>query len=103
MAAQRADPGSVLHLVHDLIALRREHADLTSGSYTTLPAAAGTWAWRRGERFAVALNMSGVELEVDVPAGRVAVATDRARDGESVTGALRLAPHQGVVVDLAPG
>ena len=103
VAAQRADPGSVLHLVHDLIALRREHADLTSGSYTTLPAAAGTWAWRRGERFAVALNMSGVELKVDVPAGRVAVATDRARDGESVTGALRLAPHQGVVVDLAPG
>ena len=103
VAAQRADPGSVLHLVHDLIALRREHADLTSGSYTTLPAAAGAWAWRRGERFAVALNMSGAELEVDVPAGRVAVATDRARDGESVTGALRLAPHQGVVVDLAPG
>ncbi len=102
VAAQRADPGSVLHLVHDLIALRREHADLTSGSYTTLPAAAGAWAWRRGERFAVALNMSGAEFEVDVPAGRVAVATDRARDGESVT-ALRLAPHQGVVVDLAPG
>ena len=31
VAAQREDPGSVLHLVRDLIALRRERADLRGG------------------------------------------------------------------------
>ena len=50
VAAQRDDPGSTLHLVRDLIALRRERADLRDGAYRTLPAPAGAWAWRRGER-----------------------------------------------------
>ena len=101
VAAQREDPGSVLHFVRDLIALRREHADLTSGSYATLPAPAGAWAWRRGERFTVALNLSDAEVGFATADGRVAVATDRARDGEAVTGDLRLGPYEGVVVELA--
>jgi alpha-glucosidase len=100
VAAQREDPGSVLHLVRDLIALRRRQPDLRSGSYEALPAPAGAWAWRRGERFAVALNLSDAEATVDGLAGRVAVATDRARDGEEVGGALRLGAHEGVVVEL---
>ena len=41
VAAQREDPGSVLHLVRDLIALRRERADLRGGAYETLPAPGG--------------------------------------------------------------
>jgi alpha-glucosidase len=102
VAAQREDRGSVLHLVRDLIALRKRQPDLRSGSYESLPAPAGAWAWRRGERFAVALNMSGSELTVAGPAGRVAVATDRARDGEQVGGGLQLGAYEGVVVELAP-
>ena len=54
----------MLHLVRDLIALRRRHSDLTSGAYARLPAPAGAWAWRRGERFAVALNLSDSRLAV---------------------------------------
>ena len=60
--AQRDDPGSTLHLVRDLIALRRAHADLRAGAYATLPAPDGAWAWRRGDGFAVALNLSAADV-----------------------------------------
>jgi glycosidase len=101
VAAQRQDPGSVLHLVRDLIAQRREREDLRGGAYETLPAPAGAWAWRRGSSTAVAVNLGEEEVEVEGLAGTVLVGTDRARDGEAVAGALRLAAGEGAVVDLA--
>jgi alpha-glucosidase len=101
VAAQREDRGSVLHFVRDLIALRKGRSELTSGSYESLAAPAGAWAWRRGERFAVALNLSDAELAVDGIGGRVAIATDRARDGEEVAGSVRLGAYEGVVVEVA--
>src|SRR5919108_510570 len=64
VADQRADRGSVLHLVRDLIALRRERPDLQRGGYRTLPAPAGAWAWRRGSDTAVAINLSDGEAGV---------------------------------------
>jgi alpha-glucosidase len=94
--AQRDDPGSTLHLVRDLIALRRERADLRDGAYETLPAPGGAWAWRRGERTFVALNLSDAPVTVDV-SGTVLVGTDRGRDGAKFDG--ELAPWLGVVVD----
>ena len=97
---QRADPGSVLHLVRDLIALRRSRADLRGGSYQTLPAPDGAWAWRRGDGTAAAVNLSGAEVEVAGLGGSVLVATDRSRDGERVDGTLRLGPWQGAVLAL---
>jgi alpha-glucosidase len=100
VAAQREDPGSVLHLVRDLIALRKAHGDLTAGAYRTLAAPDGAWAWRRGDEFGVAVNLSDAEVAVDGLAGRVAVATDRGRDGEAVEGRLRLGPYEGAVVEL---
>jgi alpha-glucosidase len=100
VAAQRSDPDSVLNLVRDLIALRREHPELRAGSYEPLQAPAGVWAWRRGERFAVALNMSDGEVAVEGAGGRVAIATDRSRDGESVGSVVRLGPYEGLVVEL---
>jgi alpha-glucosidase len=101
VAAQREDPGSTLHFTRDLIALRREAADLRSGDYETLPAPAGVWAYRRGDGHAVVLNLSEAEATVDALAGTIALATDRARDGEALDGPLTLAPSQGVVVELA--
>ena len=100
VADQRDDPGSQLNLVRDLIALRREHADLRSGTYESLPAPDGAWAYRRGDGFAVALNMGDGEVPIAGLAGTVAIATVRARDGETVDGALRLGPWQGAVVQL---
>ena len=96
VADQREDPGSVLHLVRDLIALRRERADLHSGTYESLSAADGAWVWRRGDGTAVAVNLSDAPVTVDV-AGTVLIATDRARDGKRFDG--ELAPWSAAIVD----
>ena len=88
--------------MRDLVARRREHADLRGGAYATLPAPAGAWAWRRGEGHATGLNMSDREVDVDGLEGTIAIATDRARDGERVAGCLRLGPWQGALVALEP-
>jgi alpha-glucosidase len=98
VADQERDPGSTLNLVRDLIALRRERADLRDGAYATLPAPEGAWAYRRGNGVAVALNLSDREAELGGLSGRVLIATDRARDGEAVDGALTLAPWSGAVL-----
>jgi len=98
--AQRDDPGSILHLVRDLIALRRSRPDLREGGYETLPAPEGAWAWRRGSGTAVAVNLGASPVSVDGLAGRVLIGTVRSRDGSSVSGALELAPGEGVVVEL---
>ncbi|MDP1846510.1 MAG: alpha-amylase family glycosyl hydrolase [Solirubrobacteraceae bacterium] len=100
VAAQRDDPASTLHLVRDLIALRRGTTDLTAGAYVTLDAPAGAWAYRRGDGFAVAVNLSDAPVTVEGLDGAVAIATDRARDGEPVAGALELGPWEGAVVEL---
>jgi alpha-glucosidase len=52
--AQRADPGSTLWYVRDLIARRRAFA---AAPYETLPSATGVWAYRRGAVTCV-LNMT---------------------------------------------
>jgi len=98
---QRADPGSILHLVRDLIALRRSREDLRGGAYETLPAPDGAWAWKRGSGTAVAVNLGAGPVSVERLSGRVLVGTDRARDGSAVDGAVELAPGEGVVVELA--
>jgi alpha-glucosidase len=97
---ERADPGSTLHFTRDLIALRRELPDLRGGAYAELPAPEGAWAWRRGEGAVVAVNLGGDPVEVAVE-GRVALATDRGREGERVGGALALGPAEGVVLTSA--
>ena len=100
MESQRADAGSTLHLVRDLIALRRGERDLSSGAYATLPAPDGVWAWRRGEGFAVAVDLGGRGGSMSGLAGEVVLGTDRARDGAAVHGAVELGAYEGVVVRL---
>jgi alpha-glucosidase len=75
---QRADPGSTLHYVRDLIARRKQFAD---ESYETLPSAPGIWAYRRGGETCV-LNMT------DEPA----------RHGGRV-----LAPWEGLILEPGSG
>ena len=98
VAAQRADPGSILHLCRDLIALRAGREALRRGAYVPLPAPDGAWAYRRGDRAAVAHNLSGAPVSVEGLAGRVEIATDRARDGEAVRDGLELGPWEGAVL-----
>jgi len=96
--SQRADPTSMLRLCRDLIALRRGSPDLRSGAYVSLPAPPGAWAWRRGEAFVVALNLSDRATTISLEPSTVLISTDRALDGERVGGDLDLRPWQGVVL-----
>jgi hypothetical protein len=83
--------------VRDLVAFRRADDALRAGAYAPLDAPAGAWAYRRGDRVAVALNLSGEPVTVAGIRGRVAIATDRARDGEALDGQVALGPWEGVV------
>ncbi len=98
VAAQRADPGSVLHFTRRLIALRRALGDLRTGPYRPLEAPDGVWAFARGDRVTVALNLGDDDAEVGGLVGQVVGATRPARAGSAVDGRLRLDAWEGVVV-----
>lgn len=97
---QRDDPASMLRLARDLVALRRQTPDLSVGSYAAVPVPAGAWAWRRGERHLVVVNCSERDVTLDDVQGLVRIGTDRARDGETFRGTLRLLGWEGVVAAL---
>ncbi|HJR18148.1 MAG TPA: alpha-amylase family glycosyl hydrolase [Actinomycetota bacterium] len=97
--AQRDDPGSILGLCRDLIALRRVRPDLQSGDYRSIEAAPGAWAWRRGNRTAVALNLSDDDVTLDELDLTVLVGTDRRRRGKEPRGLLALGAWEGVVYE----
>ena len=92
--AQRDEPGSVLNLSRDLVELRREFA---GEPYSTGPTGPGVWAWRRGPT-TIAVNLSGRPTHVRNVEGTVRISSDRSRDGERVSGRMRLEPWSGVVV-----
>jgi alpha-glucosidase len=98
VADQRRDPSSILLLTRDLLALRARIADLSTGGYEQWSAPAGVWAWHRGVRHLVVVNLSEDAATLDGIHGRVLISTDRARDGERVDGTLALGPWGGVVV-----
>jgi alpha-glucosidase len=56
--AQRDDPASILSFCRELIARRRSSADLLAGAYKPIEAPPAVWAYRRGERTLVAINLS---------------------------------------------
>jgi alpha-glucosidase len=95
---QRSDSASTLSFTRDLIALRRRLSDLRTGRYVELRAPHGAWAWRRGEAVTVALNLGAGRVDVEGIEGTVALATDRAREGELVAGRLQLDAAEGAVV-----
>jgi alpha-glucosidase len=65
VAVQRDDDGSFLSFARTLIAQRRANPDLVDGAYESLPAPEGVWAFRRGERTTVAVNLSDEGVELD--------------------------------------
>jgi alpha-glucosidase len=98
VAEQRGAPRSTLCFTRDLVALRRRSRELRAGAYVPLPAPEGVWAWRRGERTAVVLNLSEEERVVEGVAGVVSLATPREREGERIAGRLRLGPWEGALL-----
>ena len=95
---QREDPDSVLHLCRDVIALRRERAELIDGAYTTLEAPLGVWAWRRGDETVVAVNHAETPAELTTDPATIAISSRRTRDGEQVDGRVSLEPWDAVVL-----
>jgi alpha-glucosidase len=100
---QRDDPASTLSLVRDLIGLRRREPELREGSYRSLPAPEGVWAWLRGDRTLVALNMSDEPASLPGLDGRIEIGTERARDETAFAGSLDLGPWEGLVARLTTG
>ena len=107
VAAQRDDPGSLFSLYRRLTRLRRSSPALRRGSYRTVPAPRGVFAFVReadGQRVLVALNFTKAPQVVALGTGRahVLLSTGQARDGDEVDLArVELSPDEGVVV--APG
>ena len=99
VAEQRDDPDSVLTLCRDVIAYRRRHPDFAVADYRSLPSPEGVWAFGRGERHAVVLNMSAEPRRLEGLAGTVTLCTDRSRHMEVVSSSLRVAAHEGLIVE----
>ncbi len=72
VAAQRADPNSLLHVYRDLIALRAEVAALRSGSVEVVGGLPSTllayWREEGEERVLVLANLGAAAVEIDVAA-----------------------------------
>jgi alpha-glucosidase len=90
VADQEADPDSVLSFTRRLTAARAASDDLAVGPYRSLPAPDGAWAFARGDATTVVANLSDAPASFEGVVGTVAVATDRAREGSAIEGALTL-------------
>ena len=87
-------------MTRDLIGLRDALPELRRGSYTTLPSSDDrVWAWQRGDRTVVAMNVSDEPADVpDAGTGEIRISTIRARDNERVNGSLHLEPWEAAIV-----
>ena len=103
--AQRDDPRSLFSLYRRLTWLRRSSPALRRGSYRTIRAPSGVFAYAReadGERLLVALNFTKSSQLVSLGTGeaQVALSTDHQRDKEPVAlERLELRPDEGIVVE----
>ena len=105
VAAQERDPGSMLALYRELLALRRSRNALSIGSFALVEAERDVLAYERrhgSERLLVALNLSAETRALPLPAGAGAV------EPLASTLPLRpfdgaLAPDEGLVLRLPEG
>lgn len=106
VAAERGDGHSMLSLHRRLLALRRAHPALATGTYAPVAAEGDLLMFSRtdGEgQLLVALNLGGDPLVVAAPEmeGQVLLSTFCDREGEPVAGDISLRAHEGVVVRRA--
>jgi alpha-glucosidase len=102
VALQREDPGSILTLHRELLALRRAEPALAAGAHRTVAVEGDVLAYLRGERVLVALNLSEAASEVRLPgvSATVALGSARGRAGERLVGGAVLAGGEAVVARL---
>jgi alpha-glucosidase len=99
------DPGSMLTLYRRLIALRRAREVLVTGAKRLVDAPENVIAYERAggaQRVLVALNLGGEAGEVALGEGKALLSTHLDRDGERVSGALRVRGDEGVIVEVEP-
>ena len=103
VAAQSGDPRSLFSFYRRLLRARTDSLALRLGSYRSLPAAGGVYAFERqadGERLYVALNFTGSERPVTLPSSdtELVLSTDDERTAMPGGSRLVLRPDEGVVV-----
>ena len=101
MAAEQADPASVLSLCRDLVRLRRAEFGGRLASYTQLPGQPGLWVYQTGG-LTVLANFTGSPVRLAEPVaelGEVLVSTAPA--GEAAEAGV-LAPWSGIVARTEP-
>ena len=105
VAAQRADPGSMLSFYRRLIWLRRGSTALRAGSYYTLPAPGGVFAYlREGDdgRLVVALNFRGRRTRVSLPReATVLLSTTGERAAAKLGTSFELRADEGLIARLS--
>jgi alpha-glucosidase len=100
-ATEAADERSPLSYHRRLLAVRRATPALQLGSYRSLDAPAGVYAYERalsGRRVLVALNFTVDEQRLEVEGGEVLISTHRS--GRIEAGELVLAPDEALVAQL---
>ena len=101
VADQRVDPSSTLSFCRRLISFRKGAPELRRAPYEPLGEGVSPWAWRRGDRYAVALNMSDESCSLQGVEGRLVLSTTPERDEGASGDGIELAPWEGVIVDAA--
>lgn len=99
---ERRNPDSVLHLVHDLIELRRLRSDLTMGDYQTLTSPEDVWMYARGTHVVVVLNFSEDATVISGVSGSIALSSLPDREGTTVEGHLTIEPWEALIIDGTP-
>jgi alpha-glucosidase len=107
VAHMRSDPGSILTLYRELIAIRKRHLALSVGRYKPVGTEGHLFAYEReheGERVLVALNLgpepAALALPGDAGRGQVLLSTHLDRKDEAVGAELQLRGDEGVIVVL---
>jgi alpha-glucosidase len=105
VAGQGRHPGSMLALYRDLIAYKRQSEALSDGSQRFLDGLPeGVLGIERdsgNQRVLCFVHMGESRCEISGWSGRIDLATDRNRDGETVTGILQLEPNEAVLIAIS--
>jgi alpha-glucosidase len=103
VAAQRGQPGSMLALYRQLIALRRDNPALVAGAIGEVTAHGSLLSFTRshaGQQLRVLLNMGQTPCAVPVPEGARVLLSTAPVAAEAGGGMLSLAGDEGVVLEL---
>ena len=100
VVVQQQDNASILQLYAGLIALRKAHPTLISGTLHAIHAEQNLLRFRRSgtEEIEVMLNMTHEPIAAPTPQALVLAATHSDRQGQTVGGLVTLRPAEGFVL-----